>query len=99
MRSIDTLCTAEMTTAVTVVCLPGLKKFITRSKTPTNTSDGGNISQYGSRQLSSNHARKSRTAPQAYAEWGIRDDEIELVTASKSYPPSTDTPDGRDTAV
>ncbi|KAF4961924.1 hypothetical protein FSARC_9965 [Fusarium sarcochroum] len=96
----NTLCTAEMTTAVTVVCLPGLKKFITRSKTPTNTSDGGNVSQYGSKQLSSNHAMKSRSIPQAYAEWGIRDDEIELVTnANKSYPPSTDTPDGRDATV
>ncbi|KAH7129062.1 hypothetical protein EDB81DRAFT_888829 [Dactylonectria macrodidyma] len=96
----NTLCTAEMTTAVIVVCLPGLKKFITRSKTPTNITDGGDVSQPGSGQLSSNHVFKSRSTPQAYAEWGVRDDEIELVTvANKPYLPSTGIPDGRDTTV
>ncbi|KAF4461190.1 hypothetical protein FALBO_12016 [Fusarium albosuccineum] len=86
----NTLCTAEMTTAVIVVCLPGLKKFVTRSNSP-NTSDPANASaQSGSGQ--------SRSTRQAYAEWGVRDDEIELVTGSrKSYPPST--ADGRDTIV
>ncbi|KAJ3539895.1 hypothetical protein NM208_g5301 [Fusarium decemcellulare] len=83
----NTLCTAEMTTAVIVVCLPGLKKFVTRSKSP-NTSDPVDASgQSGSGQ--------SRSTRQAYAEWGVRDDEIELVTdPRKSYPPST--ADGRD---
>lgn len=99
-RSTDTLCTAEMTTAVIVVCLPGLKKFITRSKASTNTTDRGDGSQSGSGQISSNHAFKSRSTPQAYAEWGVRDDEIELVAiAKKSHFPSTEIPDGRDTAV
>ncbi|KAH6974543.1 hypothetical protein BKA56DRAFT_634421 [Ilyonectria sp. MPI-CAGE-AT-0026] len=96
----NTLCTAEMTTAVIVVCLPGLKKFITRSKTPTNTTDRGDGSQSGSGQMSNKHAFKSRSTPQAYEEWGVRDDEIELVAiGKKSHDRSTDIPDGRDTTV
>ncbi|KAH7246678.1 hypothetical protein BKA59DRAFT_201479 [Fusarium tricinctum] len=85
----NTLCTAEMTTAVIVVCLPGLKKFIVRSKSSTNTPNHGNTStQSGSGQSSNNHRFKPRTKPHPYAEWGVRDDEIELVaSARRSYPP------------
>ncbi|KAF5658607.1 hypothetical protein FCIRC_12815 [Fusarium circinatum] len=75
----NALCMAEMATAVIVVCLPGLKKLIMRSRTPTNTTSQG----FNSNQSSSGHsfnitASKSRTASQAYAEWGVMDDEIEL---------------------
>ncbi|EMT72420.1 hypothetical protein FOC4_g10001569 [Fusarium odoratissimum] len=75
------LCMAEMATAVVVVCLPGLKKLIMRSRTHTNTTSQG----FSSKQSSSSHSSnmkgsKSRTASQAYAEWGVMDDEIELAT-------------------
>ncbi|KAL9561407.1 hypothetical protein ACKAV7_014762 [Fusarium commune] len=89
----NTLCTAEMTTAVIVVCLPGLKKFIMRSESPTHTTDRGNAPvQSSSGHSSSNPGFNSRPTPHVYAEWGIRDDEIELVSdAHESY-----TPDPRD---
>jgi hypothetical protein len=82
-----------MTTAVIVVCLPGLKKFIVRSKSSTNTPNHGNTStQSGSGQSSNNHRFKPRTKPHPYAEWGVRDDEIELVaSARRSYPPDKET--------
>ncbi|RKK75541.1 hypothetical protein BFJ69_g7606 [Fusarium oxysporum] len=77
----DALCMAEMATAVVVVCLPGLKKLIMRSRTPTNTtSQGFSSKQSGSGQSSNMTGSKSRTASQAYAEWGVMDDEIELAT-------------------
>ncbi|KAF5025370.1 hypothetical protein F66182_2535 [Fusarium sp. NRRL 66182] len=90
----NTLCTAEMTTAVTVVCLPGLKKLITRSKTPKNTADHGDTSGVsGSAQSASNYGFNPHPVPQAYAEWGVRDDEIELVSNFRnSYPPDSDIP-------
>ncbi|KAH7207342.1 hypothetical protein DER44DRAFT_810911 [Fusarium oxysporum] len=77
----NALCMAEMATAVVVVCLPGLKKLIMRSRTPTSTTGQG----FSSKQSSSGHSSditgaKSRTASQAYAEWGVMDDEIELAT-------------------
>ncbi|KAM0080537.1 hypothetical protein ACKRZS_007299 [Fusarium odoratissimum] len=77
----NALCMAEMATAVVVVCLPGLKKLIMRSRTPTNTTSQG----FSSKQSSSGHSSnmtgsKSRTASQAYAEWGVMDHEIELAT-------------------
>ncbi|KAI7771166.1 hypothetical protein LZL87_013237 [Fusarium oxysporum] len=75
----NTLCMAEMATAVVVVCLPGLKKLIMRSRTPTNTtSQGFSSEQSGSGHSSNMTGSKSRTASQAYAEWGVMDDEIEL---------------------
>ncbi|KAG5750666.1 hypothetical protein H9Q70_006680 [Fusarium xylarioides] len=77
----NALCMTEMATAVIVVCLPGLKKLIARSRTPTNTtSQGFNSNQSSSGQSSSMTASKSRAASQAYAEWGVMDDEIELPT-------------------
>ncbi|KAF4964020.1 hypothetical protein FSARC_8018 [Fusarium sarcochroum] len=67
----NTLCTAEMTTAVIVVCLPGLKKFIVRSKSSTTTPDHGTTSaQSGSGQSSGNPGFKPRATPHPYAEWG-----------------------------
>ncbi|KAF5706939.1 hypothetical protein FMUND_11349 [Fusarium mundagurra] len=77
----NALCMAEMATAVIVVCLPGLKKLIVRSRTPTNTTSRGFNSNLSSSGQSSNMtASKSRAASQAYAEWGVMDDEIELPT-------------------
>ncbi|EGU84467.1 hypothetical protein FOXB_05022 [Fusarium oxysporum f. sp. conglutinans Fo5176] len=77
----NALCMAEMATAVVVVCLPGLKKLIMRSRTPTNTTSQGFSSKQSSSSHSSNmRGSKSRTASQAYAEWGVMDDEIELAT-------------------
>ncbi|KAF4990612.1 hypothetical protein FGRMN_8371 [Fusarium graminum] len=74
----NTLCTAEMTTAIIVVCLPGLKKLIVRSRTPTNTSNRGNSSLQSSSAYSAKATGlKSRTS-QAYAEYGVTDDEIGL---------------------
>ncbi|PNP80908.1 hypothetical protein FNYG_05723 [Fusarium nygamai] len=75
----NALCMAEMATAVIVVCLPGLKKLIMRSRSTTNTtSQGSNSNQSSSGHSSNMTASKSRTASQAYAEWGVMDDEIEL---------------------
>ncbi|KAF5974229.1 hypothetical protein FBULB1_7863 [Fusarium bulbicola] len=75
----NALCMAEMATAVIVVCLPGLKKLIMRSRAPTNgTSQGFNPNQSSSGHSSNMTASKSRTASQAYAEWRFMDDEIEL---------------------
>ncbi|KAF5667739.1 hypothetical protein FDENT_12047 [Fusarium denticulatum] len=77
----NALCMAEMATAVIVVCLPGLKKLIMRSRTPTNTtSQGFNSNQSSSGYSCNMTASKSRTASQAYAEWGVMDDEIEMLT-------------------
>ncbi|KAF5598332.1 hypothetical protein FPCIR_3155 [Fusarium pseudocircinatum] len=75
----NALCMAEMATAVIVVCLPGLKKLITRSRSTTNTtSQESNSCQSSSGHSSNMTASKSRTVSQAYAEWGVMDDEIEL---------------------
>ncbi|RFN52405.1 hypothetical protein FIE12Z_3336 [Fusarium flagelliforme] len=70
----NTLCTAEMTTAVIVVCLPGLKKLIKRSRTPPGTDRGLG---YGSAQESDSQPLKSRQATQSYAEYGVRDGEFD----------------------
>ncbi|CAG7562590.1 unnamed protein product [Fusarium equiseti] len=70
----NTLCTTEMTTAVIVVCLPGLKKLIKRSRTPAGT---GRDLGYGSAQTSDSQPLKSRQATQSYAEYGVRDGEFD----------------------
>ncbi|KAF4946978.1 hypothetical protein FSARC_14072 [Fusarium sarcochroum] len=79
------LSTAEMSTAVIVVCLPGLRRFLGRSKSPAQSS--GHTSGYGahsvlsrSGQTSANNTSKPRPPPSSYAKWGVRDDEIGLVT-------------------
>ncbi|KAF4433748.1 hypothetical protein F53441_13747 [Fusarium austroafricanum] len=74
----NTLCTAEMTTAVIVVCLPGLKKLIVR--TPTNASNRGGSSLQSSSALSSSTRGPKSRASQPYAEYGVTDDEIGLFT-------------------
>jgi hypothetical protein len=72
-----------MTTAVIVVCLPGFKRFFMRSKVstivPTKVTDGDVSFPSGSGVSSLDTRVKSLSASQAYAEWGVRDDEIELV--------------------
>ncbi|KAL4724558.1 hypothetical protein ACLX1H_007999 [Fusarium chlamydosporum] len=80
----NTLCTAEMTTAVIVVCLPGLKKLIRRSKAPTQ-SDRDYDSNKSSLLSSGSQALKSRRTTQSYAEWGVRDDDIDLVPDGEEY--------------
>ncbi|KAF5024155.1 hypothetical protein F66182_3790 [Fusarium sp. NRRL 66182] len=79
------LSTAEMSTAVIVVCLPGLRRFVGRSKSTTNSS--AHTTGYGnhsvlsrSGQTSSNNTSKPRPPTSSYAKWGVRDDEIGLVT-------------------
>lgn len=72
----NTLCTAEMTTAVIVVCLPGLKKLIKRSRTPPGTDRGLG---YGSAHTTDSQPLKSRQATQSYAEYGVRDGEFDDV--------------------
>ncbi|RBR15237.1 hypothetical protein FVER53590_03443 [Fusarium verticillioides] len=75
----NVLCMAEMATAVIVVCLPGLKKLIMQSRSTTNTTSQESNSKQSSVGHSSNMTTsKSRTASQAYARWGVMDDEIEL---------------------
>ncbi|KAF5246218.1 hypothetical protein FANTH_6985 [Fusarium anthophilum] len=82
----NTLSLAEMSTAVIVVCLPGLRTFIVRSKKSTNRSSSHQLSGYGNHtrigvgQTSKTGAHKGQTPPSSYAKWGVRDDEIELVT-------------------
>ncbi|KAF5241446.1 hypothetical protein FAUST_3876 [Fusarium austroamericanum] len=79
----NTLCTAEMTTAVIVVCLPGLKKFVKRSKLPTTTD---RPYQSGTGLSTGSHAPlKSQQTTQSYAEWGVKDSEIELVPEGEEY--------------
>ncbi|KAF4339922.1 hypothetical protein FBEOM_6146 [Fusarium beomiforme] len=78
----NTLSLAEMSTAVIVVSLPGLRKFIARSKKSTNRSSSHQISGYG------NHTKitgtnKGQGTPSSYAKWGVRDDEIELRERTK----------------
>lgn len=72
-----------MTTAIIVVSLPGLKRFVMRSKVSTKVSTkvtDGDISIPSGLAVSSLDTRvKSLSVSQAYAEWGVRDDEIELV--------------------
>ena len=68
----NTLCTAEMTTAVIVVCFPGLKKLIKRSRTPRGTDLGS-----GTAYTSDSQPLKSRPATQSYAEYGVRDGEFD----------------------
>jgi hypothetical protein len=70
----NTLCTAEMTTAVIVVCLPGLKKLIKRSRTPPGTDRGLGT---GTSRTSDSQPLKSRQATQSYAEYGVRDGEFD----------------------
>ncbi|KAG5655287.1 hypothetical protein KAF25_010439 [Fusarium avenaceum] len=75
----NTLCTAEMTTAVIVICLPGFKRFFMRSKVSTKATHRDVSNPSGSAVSSLDTRAKSLAASQAYAEWGVRDDEIELV--------------------
>ncbi|CAJ0543596.1 Ff.00g038300.m01.CDS01 [Fusarium sp. VM40] len=75
------LTTAEMSTAVLVVCLPGLRRFIGRSKTPTQSSRSNPASNHGIHvQISTNNTSKPRPQQSSYKKWGVRDDEIGLVT-------------------
>ncbi|KAH7233097.1 hypothetical protein BKA59DRAFT_487660 [Fusarium tricinctum] len=75
------LSTAEMSTAVLVVCLPGLRRFIGRSKTPTQSSRSNQASNHGIHiQISTNNTSKPRPQQSSYKKWGVRDDEIGLVT-------------------
>ncbi|KAH7467619.1 hypothetical protein FOMA001_g15235 [Fusarium oxysporum f. sp. matthiolae] len=82
----NTLSLAEMSTAVIVVCLPGLRTFIVRSKKSTNRSSSHQLSGYGNHtrigvgQTSKTGTHKGQAPPSSYAKWGVRDDEIELVT-------------------
>ncbi|OBS20235.1 hypothetical protein FPOA_06621 [Fusarium poae] len=78
----NTLCTAEMTTAVIIVCLPGLKKLIKRSKLPTKT-DNSYQSSSGIATVSSAPLKSQQT--QSYAEWGMKDSDIELVPEGEEY--------------
>ncbi|KAM0367527.1 hypothetical protein ACHAPZ_009453 [Fusarium culmorum] len=71
------LSTAEMTTAVIVVCLPGLRRFISRGKSPGQSS--GPSSDYANG-TANNATPRTRHPPSAYQKWGVRDDEIGLVT-------------------
>ncbi|KAJ4246031.1 hypothetical protein NW762_013776 [Fusarium torreyae] len=86
------LSTAEMSTAVIVVCLPGLRRFIGRSKSPGHSS--GNTSGYGPHSVlsrsgqTSNNTSKPRPPPSSYAKWGVRDDEIGLVTHIRAGSPT-----------
>ncbi|KAH6959466.1 hypothetical protein DER45DRAFT_584897 [Fusarium avenaceum] len=76
----NTLFTAEMTTAVIVICLPGFKRFFMRSKVSSIKATHSDVSYPSGSAVSSLDTRvKSLSASQAYAEWGVRDDEIELV--------------------
>ncbi|KAI7761777.1 hypothetical protein LZL87_004084 [Fusarium oxysporum] len=84
-QSGNTLSLAEMSTAVIVVCLPGLRRFIMRSKSSTNRSSSNQPSDYGvhtkiTGRGQNTDAYKGQNPPSQYAKWGVRDDEIELVT-------------------
>ncbi|KAH6964789.1 hypothetical protein EDB82DRAFT_547745 [Fusarium venenatum] len=79
----NTLCTAEMTTAVIIVCLPGLKKLIKRSKLSTQT-DNSSQSGLGVATVSS-APLKSQQTTQSYADWGVKDCDIELVPEGEDY--------------
>uniref|UniRef100_A0A0C4DJ46 Uncharacterized protein n=1 Tax=Fusarium oxysporum (strain Fo5176) TaxID=660025 RepID=A0A0C4DJ46_FUSOF len=84
-QSGNTLSLAEMSTAVIVVCLPGLRRFIMRSKTSTNRSSSNQPSGYGVHTKITGKGQNTDTSkgqipPSQYAKWGVRDDEIELVT-------------------
>ncbi|EEU37339.1 uncharacterized protein NECHADRAFT_97074 [Fusarium vanettenii 77-13-4] len=81
----NTLSLAEMSTAVIVVCLPGLRRFIIRSKTSTNRSSSNQLSGYGVHTKitgvgQNDNTDKGQALSSQYAKWGVRDDEIELVT-------------------
>lgn len=67
-----------MSTAVIVVCLPGLRRFIGRSKSPGQST--GPSSGYGQATGNNNNTQRTRHPPSAYQKWGVRDDEIGLVT-------------------
>ncbi|KAF5549064.1 hypothetical protein FMEXI_4406 [Fusarium mexicanum] len=79
-QSGNTLSLAEMSTAVIVVCLPGLRRFIMRSKSSTNRSSSNQPSGYGVHTKITGRGQNAETPPSQYAKWGVRDDEIELVT-------------------
>jgi hypothetical protein len=71
------LSTAEMSTAVIVVCLPGLRRFISRGKSPGQSSGPSSDYAHGT---ANNGTQRTRHPPSAYQKWGVRDDEIGLVT-------------------
>ncbi|KAG4282373.1 hypothetical protein FPRO06_09046 [Fusarium proliferatum] len=79
-QSGNTLSLAEMSTAVIVVCLPGLRRFIMRSKSSTNRSSSNQPSGYGVHTKITGRGQNAETPASQYAKWGVRDDEIELVT-------------------
>ena len=72
--------TAEMATAVIVVCLPGLRRFIGRSKSPVQSSGPSGPSSGYVQTIGNSSAHRMRHPPSAYQKWGVRDDEIGLVT-------------------
>ncbi|KAJ4128073.1 hypothetical protein NW768_008357 [Fusarium equiseti] len=72
--------TAEMATAVIVVCLPGLRRFIGRSKSPVQSSGPSGPSSGYIQTIGNNNTQRTRNPPSAYQKWGVRDDEIGLVT-------------------
>ncbi|KAJ4026693.1 hypothetical protein NW752_001647 [Fusarium irregulare] len=74
------LSTAEMATGVIVVCLPGLRRFIGRSKSPVQSSGPSGPSSGYVQTIGNNNTQRTRQPPSAYQKWGVRDDEIGLVT-------------------
>ncbi|KAI8395773.1 hypothetical protein FOFC_21303, partial [Fusarium oxysporum] len=74
-QSGNTLSLAEMSTAVIVVCLPGLRRFIMRSKTSTNRSSSNQPSGYGVHTKITGRGQNTDTSkgqipPSEYAKWG-----------------------------
>ncbi|KAF4988783.1 hypothetical protein FGRMN_9577 [Fusarium graminum] len=75
--------TAEMSTAVIVVCLPGLRRYVIRSKTSTQSSRSNPASIGGQGihvHTTTQNTSKQRLQQSSYTKWGMRDDEIGLVT-------------------
>ncbi|KAL9561767.1 hypothetical protein ACKAV7_014029 [Fusarium commune] len=79
-QSGNTLSLAEMSTAVIVVCLPGLRRFIMRSKSSTNRSSSNQPSDYGvhtkiTGRGQNTDAHKGQNPPSQYAKWGEEGDD------------------------
>ncbi|PNP84308.1 hypothetical protein FNYG_02333 [Fusarium nygamai] len=62
------------------MCLPGLRRFIMRSKSSTNRSSSNQPSGYGVHTKITGRGQNTEAPASQYAKWGVRDDEIELVT-------------------
>jgi hypothetical protein len=74
-----------MTTAVIVVCLPGLKKLLKRLKLPMGSDREHKSQQSSSGLLSGSRVLKSRQTTQSHAPWGVKDDEIEPFPEGEEY--------------